>query len=176
MKSLIIAFVFSVSLVHAETELQCWSLPRKPKTTPILTAQISANTQLLVSLNLKDTFFDKYTYSSSQNEGSFHEVGRPVQPTGILKPELIQSNQSPYKGNNEYRFVFAKTYWTSGENTHENNLEMRFILPTNLSNSFLQDYRIRSGHEKSNAVIMASAPRNSSERGHTYLRLFCSSK
>jgi hypothetical protein len=176
MKALFLISFFSFLMAHAETQLSCWDMYAKAGSAPLLTAKIGAQNSLQVSLDLKSETFQNYQFDETGYQGKTHLVSVIQQPKGVLKPELNTSNRSPYKGNNEYNVVYGHSLHEYFDRKDSGQLSGRLILPTNLSNSFLKSYRIRSVNERSNAVFITRPPLNTNQGGDVYLRLFCVSR
>ena len=176
MKQIILLSLFAFVTAHAETQLSCWDMYAKSGSHPLLTAQISTGNALQVKLNLESEFFQSYQYDESGYEGKTHQTGVLEQPAGVVKPTLNVSNHSPYKGNNEYTVRYGHTTHRIFEKVTDYELTMRLVLPTDLTNASLKNYRIRNSSERSNAVIITAPPANTNQGGDNYVRLFCVSK
>jgi hypothetical protein len=176
LKYFFLVFSFYFLNARAQTQLSCWHLFSKAGSAPLLVATIGAQNSLMVTLDLNSETFLNYQFDETGYQGKNHVASVLVQPAGVLKPELNTSNHSPYKGNNEYTVVYGHTLHEYFDKSDKGQLLGRLILPTNLSNSFLKNYRIRSLNERSNSVFITRPPLNTNQGGDVFLRLFCVSR
>jgi hypothetical protein len=176
MKAILLLSLFSFLTAHAESQLSCWDKYAKSGSKPFLTAQILAKNALKVTFDLDSEGLQRYVFDESTNQDRTRKVSEVFQPKTVVKPTLNVSNRSPYKGNNEYAITFGQYSYLTYPKNQSTDLVMRLVLPTDLSSSFLKNYRIRNNGERSNAVIITAAPDNTDQAGNNFFRLFCTSK
>lgn len=87
MKIVLILGILFANAASAET-LKCWNTYSKKGTPPLIAAQIVSDSEL-----------DRFEIN--RQEGNYNEAEVEV-PAGAVKGELITSNRSPYKGNQEF--------------------------------------------------------------------------
>lgn len=184
-KTLLALCLFGSIAAQAETDLSCWNMYAQKGAQPILKAKIGKNKALKVTFNLQDEYFAAYYFENNHcgTGGCSKETGTLNQIKEVLKPTLIESSRSPYKGNNEYAMTLGYSTWdfksADGPSKNQNkvyDVSARLILPTDLSQDFLKTYRIRVSSERSNALVVLDPSANTSQSGQNYLRLYCVSK
>ncbi len=152
---------------------------------PVFTAIIEEN-KVLSGFEFffdRDKTFKSYFYLSQPDKyGNILAQGKLESPRMNLVPNLFVSSKSIYgKGANEgiiNQYVFNIGTYVHMENKKQVTeiYKARLLIPVNLSNAFLQSFRIRNPQEISNAVLIMDPPMQSSQWGANYVRMFCRSE
>lgn len=184
-KALLVLGLLASQSAFAEREISCWNQYARRGSPPTIRAEIGPDNRLEnIRINAQDVTFQDYVYNRTSNySGRSITTSTVTDPRGPVEALEITTNRSPYKGNNEYVFDFG-TWEVTHYREHATRpfyhdtgtYSGRWILPKDLSNEFLRNYRIRTPNERSNSLIVMGPPRDSNQGGSNYLRMFCTSR
>jgi len=178
-KTVLVLSSVLVPALSQALELSCWNIFAPRGSRPVLTARVGEENRLSnIRLDPADRMLADYVYDDDSLEGwRGRFTSQIANPQGEYAATEITSARSSYRGNNEYRVIIGS--WTSQlerSEARQGNYGARLILPQDLSSEALRNYRIRSPEERSNAVMVMSAPERINQSGDNYLRMFCSSR
>jgi hypothetical protein len=175
MRYFILVLAFALARVAtAETSLACWDAYAKKGSRPTLKADIFNNDYLKnISFDFgsKDEGIFAPYFSQREDKGNFSLLADP-DPANVQANEII-TKHSPYFSNNEFALSLGKWHWYDEDGTYA----ARLILPKDLSNENLKDFRFKNrANDRVNGVLIIPPVVASGTGGDTYVKLFCTSK